>query len=89
MNYSPVRCPSCGSNAVLPAEKGRVYCKSCDTLFEKNSQPIPRPQKTANVPPEVRVVSPEEQAENKKLVMLTMFLLALISCMTILSYFYA
>lgn len=35
--YAAIRCPSCGSNAVIPAEGGRVFCRSCDGLFERST----------------------------------------------------
>lgn len=33
MNYNPVRCPTCGSAAIVPAENKKFYCKSCDGWF--------------------------------------------------------
>jgi hypothetical protein len=42
MNYSPIKCPSCGSGSIVPAEGQRIYCKSCDQYFEKDGKPAAR-----------------------------------------------
>lgn len=38
MDYTPVKCPSCGSNQIVLAANEMIYCKSCDGYFEKNAE---------------------------------------------------
>ncbi len=49
MNHQSIRCPSCGSGQIVPAENERYYCKSCDGLFEEAQA-----AKSAGSPPRVR-----------------------------------
>lgn len=41
MVLEKISCPACGSGSVVPAEKGRVYCKSCDSLSERPNLYLP------------------------------------------------
>lgn len=39
--YSAIKCPNCGSGSIVPAEGGRIFCRSCDQFFEKVGRPAP------------------------------------------------
>lgn len=60
---------------MIPAEGGRVYCKSCDSLFEQvgKHQQRPKPQAESSAKP---IASPEPQVkERSDFVMWLLFIL--------------